>query len=258
MGDIWGLLIYLKTHISHRTSFNIPFLVGLATLAPMLNENEICLHTTNCPSWKISDLPNAPPFVDCFGQLVSLIVIWDCFGQLVSLIVIWDCFGQLVSLIVIWDSFGQLVSLIVIWDCFGQLVSLLCYMRLFWSAGIPTVLCETILVSWYPYCVIWNCFGQLVSLLVIWDCCGQLVSLLLYETVVVSWYPYCYVRLFWSAGIPTVMWDCFGQLVSLLLCKTVFGQLVSLLLCETVLVSWYPYCYVRLFWSAGIPTVIWY
>ncbi len=47
MDDILGYPIYVKTHISHTKSFNIPVSIWSATLADMLYGYEIYCNTTN-------------------------------------------------------------------------------------------------------------------------------------------------------------------------------------------------------------------
>ncbi len=73
MGDIWGYPIYVKTHISHTISFNIPVSFGLTTLSHMLNSYKICLNTTNYLIFIMQDFIYWlwTSIVDCFGQLVS-------------------------------------------------------------------------------------------------------------------------------------------------------------------------------------------
>ncbi len=57
--------MYVKIHISHTKSFNIPISIGLTTLAHALNGYEIsCLNTTNyaISVCKISDIGYISPF----------------------------------------------------------------------------------------------------------------------------------------------------------------------------------------------------
>ncbi len=71
MGDICVEPIYVKTHISHPKSFNIPVSIGL-TLAHMLNGYEICLNKTNCPIFNMQDFIYClcTCNLNCFGQVV--------------------------------------------------------------------------------------------------------------------------------------------------------------------------------------------
>ncbi len=46
MGDIWELPIYVKVHICHIKSFNMPLLIEVPTLPHMLHGYEICLNST--------------------------------------------------------------------------------------------------------------------------------------------------------------------------------------------------------------------
>ncbi len=42
--------IYVKTHISHAKSFNVPVSIGQTTCIHMLNGYGICMNTTNYPT----------------------------------------------------------------------------------------------------------------------------------------------------------------------------------------------------------------
>ncbi len=54
MCDIWGLPIYVKTHIPHTKSFNIPVSIGFTTLAQMLNGYDACLSDFQYARFQIS------------------------------------------------------------------------------------------------------------------------------------------------------------------------------------------------------------
>ncbi len=53
MGDIWWKTIYVKPHVSQNKSFNIPFSIGFATLAHILNGYHISLNITDYPNFNM-------------------------------------------------------------------------------------------------------------------------------------------------------------------------------------------------------------